>query len=357
MRLLHTSDLHLRSADDERWDALNALLDTAQELKVGALVVSGDMFDKGVEAQRLKAQLRELFEKRSLPAIILPGNHDEKGLRAGDFFGENVTVLADMSQPIDLGLTRFVGIPYENVGPEVVLERLLAAREQVRTEEGATNVLLFHGELLDLIPDADAFGEEGGYDYMPVRLSTFAGLGFDYVLAGHFHKNYEVRQFDGGYFAYPGSPVSITRKEVGRRHANVVDAGEPPRPVLLDTVHAERVDVRLNPFVHSDPAQEIERRLEILHPKARVYLTVDGFADVAAMATTEKDLSATIRRFETDDRVVEVVSRWREVGDILQHELFRRVDEQLDSLDAQDGDKDAIREMVIDALTETIHAD
>jgi exonuclease SbcD len=357
MRLLHTSDLHLRTTGDERWDALTTLLDAAEELKAGALLVSGDMFDKGVEAQRLKTPLRELFEKRSLPVVILPGNHDEKGLSAGDYFGPDVTVLADSAQWIEFGTTRVVGIPFENVGPDVVLERLLAAREHVRREEGATNVLLFHGELLDLVPEADAFGDEGGFDYMPVRLSTFSGLGFDYVLAGHFHKSYDVRRFDGGYFAYPGSPVSITRKELGRRHANVVDSGEPPRPVSLDTVHAERVEVRLNPFDRRDPIEEINRRLAGLHPKASVYLSVGGYADVEAMGTTEKGLGERIKRFESNARVVQVTSRWREVGAILQHELFRRVNRKLESIDVPDGEKQAIRDMVIDALTETIHAD
>jgi len=357
MRILHTSDVHLRSADDERWQAFAAVLDKAEEMKAGAVVVSGDMFDKGVDAQRLKTPLRELFETRSLAVIVIPGNHDERGLRAGDYFGEGVTVMVDASQPVDLGLTRVVGIPYENLGPEGVLDRLLAAREHVRNDEGATNVLLFHGELLDLMPEPDAFGEEAGYDYMPVRLSTFAGLGFDYVLAGHFHRGYDVRQFDGGYFVYSGSPVSITRRELGRRHAVIVDAGEPPRPVPLDTAHAERVEVQLNPFERLDPTSEIRRRLDNLHPMATAYLSVGGYADVEAMGTTEKGLNDSIKSFETDARVAEVVSRWRDVGDILHHELFRRINEQLGTLEVGAEHTKAIREMVIDALTETIHAD
>jgi exonuclease SbcD len=358
MRILHTSDLHLRSSEDERWEALEAVLAAAEELQAGALVISGDMFDRGVDAQRLKAPLREMFERHPLPAvIILPGNHDEKGLRAGDFFGAGVTVMADGARPVDLGYARVVGVPYENVGPEAVLDRLLAAREHVRSEEGVTNVLLYHGELLDLIPDAGAFGEETGHDYMPVRLSTFSGLGFDYVLAGHFHKSYDVRRFEGGYFVYSGSPVSITRKETGRRHAILVDSGEPPRPIPLDTVHAESVEVRLRPSGALDPAAEIRRRLDRLHPKALAYLRVVGYADVEALGTTEKDLAESLSRFESNERVAEVASRWRDVSEILQHELFRRIDRQLGSVEASDEHKEAIREMVIEAMTEAIHAD
>lgn len=357
MRILHTADLHLRSINDERWEALGVLLDKAEELKANALVVSGDMFDKNVETQRLKAPLRELFERRSIPVVILPGNHDEKGLRAGDFFGERVTLATEPGQEIDFGLVRVIGIPYENVGPEAVLDRLLLAREHIRKEEGATNILLFHGELLDLMPEPDAFGEEEGHDYMPVRLSTFAGLGFDYVLAGHFHKGYDVRHFGDGYFVYPGSPVSITRKETGRRHAVIIDAGEPPRPLSLDTVHAEPVEINLNPFDRVGPTEEIRRRLKDLHPKAAVYLSVGGFADVSALGTTEKELDRMIRDFESEPQVVEVVSRWREVGDILQNELFKKIEERLNSMGTNEEHRTAVREMVIDAFTETIHAD
>jgi DNA repair exonuclease SbcCD nuclease subunit len=356
MRILHTADLHLRTSEDERWNALRVVLDAAEDLKAGAIVVSGDMFDKNVEAQRLKTPLREIFDGCSVPVVILPGNHDEQGLHEGDFFGERVTVITDPTHPVDFGTARIVGIPYENVGPEVVLDRLLAARGQLRDEEGVTNVLLFHGELLDLMPDPDAFGEEGGRDYMPVRLSTFSGLGFDYVLAGHFHKNCDIRQFEGGYFVYPGSPVSVTRKETGRRHAVVIDAGEPPRPFPLDTVHAERVDVKLNPFDRVGPSEEIRRRLATLHPQAMAYLTVGGYADVEALGTTERDLEATIRSFESEPRVAEVASKWREVGFILQNGLFKRIDGQLRKIEMTEDDRNAVREMVIDAMTETVNA-
>jgi DNA repair exonuclease SbcCD nuclease subunit len=357
MRILHTADLHLRSTDDERWDALGAILDKAEELKADALVISGDMFDRSVEAQRLKTPLREVFEKRPVRVIILPGNHDEKGLHEGDFFGESVSVVTDSAQPIDFGLTRIVGIPFDDVGPEAVLDRLLAARSQLHKDESATNVLLFHGELLDLMPDPESFGEEEGHDYMPVRLSTFSGLGFDYVLAGHFHKGYDVRQFEGGYFVYPGSPVSITRKETGRRHAVVVDAGEPPRPVPLDTAHAEPVEVRVSPFDSVGPFDEIKRRLEALHPKAAAYLSVTGYADVDAMGTTEREFDEAIKRFESEPMVAEVASRWREVGAILRNEMFKRINDHLDSEDMTDEHRTTVRNMVIDALTETLHAD
>lgn len=355
MRILHTADLHLRTTDDERWDALNAILEKATELNAGALVVSGDMFDKNVEAQRLKIRLREVLDSFPTPVIILPGNHDQKGLGASDYFGERVTVLADSTRTVDIGDTRVVGLPFEDVPAQVVLERLLALKPLVR--EGATNVLLYHGELVDMMPGAGDFGDEDEHEYMPVRLSTFSGLGFDFVLAGHFHRGYDVRRYEGGYFVYPGSPVSVTKKELGMRNVNLVEPGAPPRPVTLDTHHAVSIDVRLDPFATGDPVENIRALLREVHPKAAVYLSVTGFADVARTGRTEAQFEAALRGFENEGAVRTVGTRWRDVGAILENELFKRFNAILGETELGAPEREAVREMVIDAFAEAMHED
>lgn len=355
MRLLHTADLHLKTTEDERWEALGAVLDKAAELEADALVVSGDMFDKHVEAQRLKTQLRPLFDKYATPVVILPGNHDKSGLHAGDFFGDRVTVLADSSHTVDVGDARIIALPFEDVGAGAVLERLHSLKASRR--EGASNIMLYHGELLDLIPGAGAFGDEDEREYMPVRASAFSGLGFDYILAGHFHRGYEVRQFDGGYFVYPGSPVSVTRKETGERSAAYVETGKPPRPVPLDTFHYVEVDVVLNPFDRIDPIADIRRRLSGVHPKAAVYLTVRGFVDPEALGLTEKEFDAAVRRFEGDAVVKEVVRSWRDVSAVMENELFKTFAARLQESGLTPELKSTVRDMVIDAMMETMHED
>ena len=94
-----------------------------------------------------------------------------------------------------------------------------------------------------------------------------------------------------------------------------------------------------------------------MRPKAAAYLSVTGYADVDAMGTTEREFDEAIKRFESEPMVVEVASRWREVGAILQNELFKRVNDHLDSEDMTDEHRTAVRDMVIDALTETLHED
>jgi len=355
MRILHTADLHLKTADDERWEALSVILDKAEESNAGVVVICGDMFDKHAEAQRLKPRLRELFDSRPTPVIILPGNHDQKGFGADDYFGERVAVLADASKPIDIGDTRIAGLPFENVAAEGVLERLLSLKSQVR--EDATNILLFHGELVDMIPEPGAFGDEDEHEYMPVRLSTFAGLGFDFVLAGHFHRGYEVRRYEGGYFVYPGSPVSVTKKEKGIRNVNLVEPGVPPQPLPLDTYHAAGIDVRLDPFDASDPIENIRTLLRDVHPKAALYLSVSGFADLARLGRTEAEFEEALRQIENEQAVAEVSRRWRDVGAILNNELFKRFNALVEGSELALAERGAVRDMVIDASTETMHED
>jgi DNA repair exonuclease SbcCD nuclease subunit len=353
MRILHTADIHLKTPEDERWEALRTVLEKAKGLKADALVISGDMFDKHADAQRLKTQLRELFDPFPVPVVILPGNHDRKGLGTGDFYGEKVTVLADISRAVDIGDVRIVGLPFEDVSAEAVMERLLSFKTLIRDQ--ATNILLYHGELVDMIPGPGAFGDEEEHEYMPARLAAFEGLGFDYVLAGHFHRGFDVRRYDGGYFVYPGSPVSVTKKELGIRNVNLVETGKPPQPVAIDTLHAVELDVRLDPFESSNPLDDIRALLRDVHPQAAVYLNVSGFANVEKMGQTEAGFESEIRQFANENSVRTITTRWRDVGAILDHELFKRFNARLEDSPVPLEDRETMRAMVIDAFTETLH--
>jgi exonuclease SbcD len=352
MTILHTADLHLRNTSDHRWDALGTVLDKAAEVAADVVVIAGDLFDRDVDAQQLKTALRSLFESRGLLVLLLPGNHDQRGLRPGDFYGERVTLLCDAEDPVDVGDVRFVALPFSDGGVEQTIERLRAAGE--RCDPGKTNALVYHGELLDLVPGGGAFGDEES-DYMPARQASFAGLGFDYVLAGHFHRGYAVHRFDGGYFIYPGSPVSITVKETGRRHANVVVPGAPPRAEPLDTFHVESVDVRLDPLDGRYPIDVIDESLRGLHPKAQAMLTVEGFVNLGAVGMTETEFHAAIKKEIARWPVKEIDARWTDVRDVVENDLFRKfVARTKGSVDPEH--RAEMQDLVIRSLMETMYA-
>lgn len=353
MIVAHTADVHLTQPDGERWEALRAVVHESRELGAGALVIAGDLFDKHGDADTLRPALRDLLGDLPGAVIILPGNHDVLGVRAGDFYGERVTVLTD-SAPCDVDDVRFIGLPFENLSAAGVLERIAGAAAAV--DPARTNMLVYHGELLDLVPARRAFGDEGSGDYMPVRLDAFAGLGFDYVLAGHFHTHFDVRRYDDGYFCYSGSPVSITRRELGPRHMGIIRSGAAPQPVRLDTAHVERVDVSLDPFDAADPVERVRAQLAGAHPRAQVLLRVGGFVDLVARGMNEELLVASITE-ALPANVVDKQYEFRDVGMVTTDPLFRRFQEKVAASDLPETQREAVRRIAMAALMENAYAD
>jgi predicted phosphodiesterase len=350
MRIVHTADIHLRSDRDDRWKALEAVIDAAGEAGAQVLAIAGDLFDRDIDAPALKAHLRKTLERFAGTVIVIPGNHDTGGIRAGDFFGANVRVLAGDDVMADVDGVRFIGVPFEDVGIDGTLARLRAAA-RMRTD--GINLLLYHGELLDLSPGGGAFGEEEDREYMPPRLADLGELGFDYVLAGHFHKNHDVRACGAGYFIYSGSPVSITRRETGRRHVTQIDTGDAPTALALDTHHYVDAVIRLSPGDTEPPLAKVERALSALTPGARAIVSVRGFVDLAQAGTTEVEFQTQLQevcaRFPCD--AVDA-SACLDVGAILSGDLFRRFEARLAGTALGDEDRALVREMTIRAMME-----
>jgi exonuclease SbcD len=350
MKILHTADLHLRSEGDERWEALSAVVKIGTKEKIDALVIAGDLFDRGIDAERLRTAVRPVFSGTGFPVLILPGNHDRESFRPGDFFGENTVILSDIEVPFDLGDVSFFGLPFEPGDRERVLARLHGLRGRLDPER--INILVYHGELIDTFFSRTDFGDEGAHRYMPCRLSWFADLGLSYVLAGHFHSRFVIHTFgDGGFFVYPGSPVSITKKETGRRSVNLFTTGKAAADYSLDTPHYVDERIVCNPFSDDNPVSLVKEHLSGLHPGATALLTITGFIDGARLGTSEASLRAEIGKVARKGAVMDEYSV-RDVSAILADDLFVTFTERLAAIEP-DGDKRArITRMVIDAMME-----
>ena len=355
MRILHTADVHLRNSDDERWRALETVIDESITREVDALVIAGDLFDRGIDARRLRPPLRALLGRLPARVIVIPGNHDESGLAEGDFLGDNVTLMMDAAAPVDMEAVRFIGVPFQEADVSETARILSMAAQHQR--EDAVNVLVFHGELLDLVPGSGAFGDEGGRDYMPVRKETFSHLGFDYVLAGHFHRRLRLEYYDGGVFVYPGSPVSITRRETGRRHAALITAGEAPVGIELETEFFAEVLVDLAPDDVNNPLERIRTVLASVTGGARILLTIDGFVHLASIGMNETLFAQALDGLRADFTIeAPIEQNWQDVSVVLDHDLFRKFSERLQASDVQGAERDAARSMAMQALMEVLHA-
>jgi DNA repair exonuclease SbcCD nuclease subunit len=188
---------------------------------------------------------------------------------------------------------------------------------------------------------------------MPARLSDLGELGFDYVLAGHFHRALDVRACGSGYFVYSGSPVSITRRETGRRHAGLIRPGQAPESVPLDTRFYEAVDVRLVPNEPEHPLARIERELGGVDARASALVSVRGFTDLARWGLREAEFHAGLKELVARFNVEALdAGECLDVSGIIEGDLFRRFAERLEASALPDDERVLAREMAIRAMME-----
>lgn len=242
-----------------------------------------------------------------------------------------------------------MGIAFENVSNEQLIEKLEYLKTKMEKEH--TNILLYHGELLDAFFSKKDFGEEGEQRYMPMKLAYFNDLRFNYVLAGHFHSTFDVRTLkNGGYFVYPGSPISITRKETGRRYVNLFETGRDPYPYPLDTHHFEEITLTLEPSSCKRPVEQIKSILQKADPSAEILLTIDGYFDRGKIDMNEPELIKAINK--TIKKKCEVVFQAREIHAILEDDIFKNFSQKLDAAGFEEEKKRQVLQVAIKAMME-----
>ncbi len=348
MKILHTADLHLKEDEKDRWDALSEILKLGEKEKVDAVIFSGDFFDARIESEKIRPKLGEIFSENNFDIILLPGNHDQKAFREGLFFGGDAKVINSFDAPVSYPNLDIWGIPFHEESQEEILEKLVFLKNNLNRNK--KNILLYHGELLDLFYSPKDYGKEGKERYMPAQLSFFEKTGFDYILAGHFHTQFQSVKFGSdSYFVYPGSPVSITKRETGRRKVNIFKLGESPEKIDLNTKHFEKIEIKLNPEGKISPAQTIEKELEKLSSSARALVRVNGFFDAQKIGSSEKEVAEELEKIKEKGSVSKLEYRIRDVSWILEKEVFLKFEKILEEVEKPK--KDEIREMVIRAMS------
>ena len=78
IRLLHTSDVHIRNDEHRDWalHGLQGVVDLAVGLGVDALLIAGDLFDRDGLERTLVAHVFRVLGAIGVPVVVLPGNHD-----------------------------------------------------------------------------------------------------------------------------------------------------------------------------------------------------------------------------------------------------------------------------------------
>lgn len=356
MKILHTADIHLKEYEDERWKALEKLIEIGKKEKVEIFAISGDLFDKDVNAENLRPKIRELFSDNGFQMILIPGNHDSDSYRSGMYFGEDTTILADLEDCFEYKGVRIWGIPFEPIEGEEILYKLRSLLNKFTLDKKKKNILLYHGELLDAFFSRKSrkdFGDEGGERYMPVKLSYFKDLNIDYVLAGHFHSNFQVRRLEnGGFFVYPGSPLSLTKRETGQRKVNIFKLEDPPGEYILNTPYLEEVNIIFDPLKDKVPLEIVKKRLASFPPEAKIILTIKGYVNSKEIKMNESELVEGIKKIASN-RCAELPKfEFKDIQTILEDELFKKLLYKLEQADYDEGKKRQIRDIAIKAMSE-----
>jgi DNA repair protein SbcD/Mre11 len=242
MRLLHTSDWHLgrrlHGAEllAEQAAFLSWLLELARSEGVGAVLVSGDVYDRaqpGADAIALMDRTVARFARARIPLIITSGNHDSavRLQYAGEVLAEAGihlrTSVEQVTDPVLLsdesGQVAVYGIPF--VLPDAVVAQLEVQRshaavlgelaERIRADARARG-------LSRVVVMAHAF-VTGGAACESEREIRVGGVGdtpaevFDgvsYVALGHLHGPQEVRLSGSPTVVeYSGSPLAFSFSE------------------------------------------------------------------------------------------------------------------------------------------------
>lgn len=237
MKLLHLSDLHLGKRvngfsmlEDQRV-ILTQIVDLAEEEKVDAVLLAGDLYDKPVppaEAVTLLDRFLTRLSGGGIPVFAISGNHDSPErlafatrLLAGE--GIHLTAQYQGPQPPFLlqdeyGDVAIYTLPYlkpalvRHWNPEADIasyeEAVSYALGQWAVDKTRRNVLLAHQFVTGGVTCESEERSVGGVDQIPAPL--FAA--FDYVALGHLHGPQSVGR---PTLRYSGSPLKYSFSECG----------------------------------------------------------------------------------------------------------------------------------------------
>lgn len=331
MKILHTADIHIQQAGDDRWQALETILHLARRQGVAVVVISGDLFDAAYQAEQVRGEMRNLLQQFPGKVLIIPGNHDYGAFQDGFFWGKNTHVFLNPTDPLKINDVYFWGIPFFEGNEDAVATLISRLDHQAKTlAPEAIHLLLFHGELLDISGPSAFYGEQPGRLYLPAQLAFFKGKIWQYILAGHFHSNFHALQFEGQkFFVYPGSPISITRKETQRRRVNIFQPGEAPGEHVLETPYYHPLSLTLTPQdTWESVITFVQERLEPLPSYARPLLRISGMFDSFLLKRNEQqlftDLQAAFPQVEIDDYQA------TDLHHLLSDDLFQTLKQKID---------------------------
>lgn len=278
IRVLQTSDLHLRPDRPDLLAALDRVLETAQKKAADLVIIAGDLFDRTARGTELQEAVRKRIEALApISVVLLPGNHDRGIYDTQTDLGTNATILHETPhQTATVCGLEIVGVPYQH-------GRSLAECLVGQTMDPLHTILVAHGTLVNSVEDS-FYGEGEDGAYMPI-FPTDLRTRCCYAALGHLHSGSSFIRREGERLtSYSGSPVTTSHREIGRRGVLLVDV-EPGVGVVsheflpLLTPFFERVEVVCQPGGERAAIELLARRAaDLRKPGAQIIARLAGIA-------------------------------------------------------------------------------
>jgi len=319
LKIIHSSDLHLNRNCPERTEALDRILEAARKEKAEAVLIAGDFFDSKADSDFFRPALRQKFSGLGFKVYLIPGNHDYGSFEGDLFFGNQLQVLNKKPfEVVDFYQIRVVAVPYFNQKFNQYALEIAKAKAKDRL-----NILLVHCSVDAPFISEDEFGPEQGEGYLPVSSRVLAELDFDYILAGHYHSRFLMHNIsDTCTLVYPGSPVSVTRKEKGPRAVALLDTENKKRvsSVTLETRYYDLLKFVLEPEKEEQVLARLKDEIGSYHPSyACLEVILEGFTSLG-----EKTLKEKIERVLSGlgNYKVDVQLNYRGIAEVLSDPVY-----------------------------------
>ena len=343
VRILHTSDVHLSSRNPRTLEALSEVLNVARKNEVDALTISGDLFESVEDAEVLRPGLRtEFFSGNNFEIFVIPGNHDSEAYRKNLDFGSDFRVLTKAPYDvIKVDEAAIIGVPFVDKPSEELIAQLREAKDKE-----LLNVLLLHCTLDISYASAD-YGEEAEKEYFPIDSCTLCGLDFDYVLAGHFHADFIKKDLGGGHlFVYPGSPISLSWKHIGKRRVALLDTEKGDiKEIPINSFYYDKLKVLIKPGFENQRLGEIREWVKgHAGEVCELKITVSGYGEMS-----ESEFADLLKKSAVSAEVEE--NTYRNVEEILEHPFYYDFKRLLDESEYSTEEKENINYRVIETLS------
>jgi DNA repair exonuclease SbcCD nuclease subunit len=343
---MHTADVHLSTVHPRRLEALGKVIQLGLDENIDLLLIAGDLFDDDRQAELLRSSVRGLFSNLPFQVLAIPGNHDQRAFSDESFYGTEFRGLtAKPCTVVDFDGWRLVAVPYGEVSFVSISEDLRRAADPDKK-----NILVLHCSWsLPYYTNEDYGGED--LRYLPVTEATLTGLGYDYILAGHFHANYRQRILPcGAVFVYPGSPVPVTSREQGRRAVNIIDS-KGCRPLPLDSWYYQTLEYVLKVTNTEAVLDQLARELAP-HPDefCTLNVRVKGY-------TQEKEtlLQARLEQLLAGRNNTCLEPLFRGASEIFADPLYQRIRQLLE--EGKEKNTELIDIMLLDAFSQLLAED